>query len=227
VTVATADTASEAGRGPPAAEPIGRRFFERPIDALAVALLGTRLIRRWPDATLSAGRIVEVEAYGGPEDRASHARSGRTARNATMFGPAGHAYVYRVYGLHACLNVVGGEPGTVGAVLVRAVMPEGDPTVMRARRDRPDRPPLAVERLASGPGNVGRAFGIDLDLDGTDLTSPDTLWLENGGSIPPPALICHGPRIGVGYAGPPWAGLPRRFGLRGESALSHPFPVGS
>ena len=148
-------------------------------------------------------------------------------RNATMFGPAGHAYVYRVYGLHTCLNVVGGEPGTVGAVLVRAVMPEGDPAALRARRDRPDRPSLGVERLASGPGNVGRAFGIDLDLDGADLTSPETLWLEDARSTPPAALIVHGPRIGVAYAGHPWAELPRRFGLRGQSALSRPFPAGS
>jgi DNA-3-methyladenine glycosylase len=172
---------SEVDRGPPAS-PLGRPFFERPVDDLALALLGARLVRRWSDATRSIGRIVEVEAYGGPEDRASHARHGHTARNATMFGAAGHAYVYLVYGLHTCLNIVAGSPGTAGAVLVRAVMPEGDAATLRSRRDRPGRPSVPFERLASGPGNVGRAFGIDLDLDGTDLTLPGALWLEPAGS---------------------------------------------
>jgi len=224
VTVIAAVAASDAGRGP-LSRPLARAFFERPVDELAIALLGCRFVRRWPEGTLSAGSIVEVEAYGGPEDRASHARSGRTARNATMFGPVGHAYVYRVYGLHHCLNVVGGEPGTVGAVLVRAIKPEGDPAAIRARRDRPDRPPMAIARLASGPGNVGRAFGLDLGLDGADLTDPVSIWLEANGRPPTPATVAHGPRIGVAYAGPAWAELPRRFGLRGHAALSRPFPA--
>jgi DNA-3-methyladenine glycosylase len=222
--VVTAETSSHAERGPPP-EPLDRSFFQRPVDELAVALLGTRLVRRWPDATVSSGLIVEVEAYGGPEDRASHARSGATARNATMFGPAGHAYVYRVYGMHACLNVVGGASGAVAAVLVRAAMPEGDPSALRARRDRTDRPPLVLARLASGPGNLGRAFGIDLDLDGTDLTDGGSLWLEAGTTAT--ASIVRGPRIGVAYAGPGWAELPRRFGIRGHPALSRPFPIGA
>ncbi|HVQ21751.1 MAG TPA: DNA-3-methyladenine glycosylase, partial [Candidatus Saccharimonadia bacterium] len=119
------------------------------MDELAPALLGTRLVRGWPDGGRSSGFIVEVEAYGGPEDRASHARSGRTARNATMWGPAGHAYVYRVYGLHLCLNIVAGAAGMVGAVLVRAVMPEGDDATLQARRARPDRAPVDAARLAS------------------------------------------------------------------------------
>lgn len=226
MTVVGAETASEPGRGPPP-KPLARTYFVRSIDELAVALLGLRIVRRWPDETLSAGHIVEVEAYGGPEDLASHARSGRTMRNATMFGAAGHAYVYRVYGLHTCLNVVGGQAGTVGAVLVRAVMPEGDPTALRARRDRPDRRPLAAERLASGPGNVSRAFGVGLELDGADLTMPGALWLEIAGPPPPIAAVVRGPRIGVAYAGPDWAALPRRFGLRGHPALSRPFPDGT
>lgn len=221
-----AGTPSDVDRGPPAT-PLGRPFFERPVDELALALLGTRLVRRWPDATRSIGHIVEVEAYGGPEDRASHARSGRTARNATMFGPAGHAYVYLVYGLHSCLNVVGGTPGTAGAVLVRAVMPEGDAATLRSRRDRPGRPPIPFERLASGPGNVGRAFGIDLELDGTDLTLPGAVWLESAESPAPAEAVVRGPRIGVAYAGPGWAALPRRLGIRGHPALSRPFPAGT
>ena len=156
MSVSAESTLVDAGRGPPF-EGLARSFFERPVDVLAVALLGIRLVRRWPDGRQAAGRIVEVEAYGGPEDRASHARSGPTRRNATMFGPAGHAYVYRVYGLHTCLNVVGAAPGLVGAVLVRAVMPEGDLAAVRQQRDRSGRPLLPAARLAAGPGNVGAA----------------------------------------------------------------------
>ena len=223
MTVVAAETASEADRGPPPPKPLARAFFAQPVDVLAVACLGLRLVRRWPDGSLSVGSIVEVEAYGGPDDRASHARSGRTARNATMFGPAGHAYVYRVYGLHTCLNIVGAASGDVGAVLVRAVAAEEGLSAVRARRDRPGRAPLAPVRLASGPGNVGQAFGIGLELDGVDLTLPDTLWLA-AGARPGPADIVRGPRIGVAYAGPDWADLPRRFGVRGHPALSRPFP---
>lgn len=222
MTVVAAEASSDAGHRSPA-EPLERSFFHRPIDELAVALLGVRLVRRWPDSTLSKGRIVEVEAYGGPEDRASHARSGATRRNATMFGPPGHAYVYRVYGMHTCVNVVGGAFGAVGAVLLRAAMPDGDPSALRARRDRPARAPLPLPRLASGPGNLGRAFGIDLDLDGADLTEGGSLWLEAGAGLGI-SIVC-GPRIGVAYAGPGWAELPRRFGVRGHPALSRPFPV--
>jgi DNA-3-methyladenine glycosylase len=220
VTAVAAGIASEAGRGPPP-DPLPRAFYERPVDELALALLGTRLFRLWPDGARSSGRIVEVEAYGGPEDAASHARSGRTARNATMWGPCGHAYVYRVYGIHLCLNIVAGEAGAAGAVLVRAVMPEGDEAHLRARRGGPDRAPIDTARLASGPGNVGMVFGISLALDGTDLTTGDALWLEPGAALG--YEIARGPRIGVAYAGPDWAVRPRRFGLRGHPALSRPF----
>ncbi len=221
MTAVAAGIASEAGRGPPP-DPLLRAFYARPVDELAPALLGTRLFRRWPDGARSSGWIVEVEAYGGPEDAASHARSGRTARNATMWGPAGHAYVYRVYGIHLCLNIVAGEAGAASAVLVRAVMPEGDDAHLRARREGHDGTSINTMRLASGPGNVGRAFGIDFALDGTDLTEAGPLWLEAG--EPVGDEIARGPRIGVAYAGPDWAARTRRFGLRGHPALSRPFP---
>ncbi len=224
MTAVAAGIASDTGRGPPP-DPLRRAFYARSVDELAPALLGTRLVRAWPDGARSSGLIVEVEAYGGTEDRASHARSGRTARNATMWGPAGHAYVYRVYGLHLCLNIVAGDVGVPGAVLVRAVMPDGDDAILRARRARPDGAPIDAARLASGPGNVGRAFGIDLALDGTDLTEAGPLWLEAG--EPVGYEIARGPRIGVAYAGPDWAARPRRFGLRGHPALSRPFPPGT
>ena len=224
MTAVAAGIASEAGRGPPP-DPLPRAFYARSVDELAPALLGTRLIRAWPGRARSSGMIVEVEAYGGPEDLASHARSGRTARNATMWGPAGRAYVYRVYGLHLCLNIVAGEAGAAGAVLVRAVMPDGDDAHFRARRARRDGAPIDVARWASGPGNVGRAFGIDLALDGTDLTEPGPLWLEAGAKME--YDVVRGPRIGVAYAGSDWAARWRRFGLRGHPALSRPFPPGT
>jgi DNA-3-methyladenine glycosylase len=222
VTAVAAGIASEAGRGPPP-DPLQRTFFARSVDELAPALLGTRLVRAWPDGARSSGLIVEVEAYGGPEDRASHARSGRTARNATMWGPGGHAYIYRVYGLHLCLNIVAGDVGAASAVLVRAVMPDdSDDAHLRRQRSRPDGASIDAARLASGPGNVGRAFGIGLELDGTDLTEAGPLWLEASSSAG--SEIIRGPRIGVAYAGPDWAARPRRFGLRGHPALSRPFP---
>jgi DNA-3-methyladenine glycosylase len=207
-----------------------RSFFARPTPELALALLGVRLVRRWESGAVSTGLIVEVEAYGGPEDRASHARSGPTRRNAAMFGPAGHAYVYRVYGVHACLNAVGAADGAVGAVLIRAVMPELGPEALVARRTAAGRsvPPLA--RLAAGPGNVTAAFGIGLESDGLDLTAGAAVSLvaserEVQVALMAAGVVC-GPRVGVGHAGPDRA-RPWRFGVRGHPALSRAFPRGA
>lgn len=190
-----------------------------------------RLKRRWASGAMSSGLIVEVEAYGGAEDRASHARSGPTRRNTTMFGPAGHAYLYRVYGLHTCLNVVGAADGEVGAVLVRAVMPERGIDALSVGRTTPGRGAPAIERLASGPGNVAAAFGLTVASDGLDLTGVETCWLALPDDDERAALlasgIVRGPRIGVAYAGPPWTELPWRFGVRGHPALSRPFPRGT
>lgn len=169
--------------------------------------------------------IVETEAYDGPADLASHSRFGRTRRTATMFGPGGRAYVYLVYGIHRCLNVVAGPDGAPGAVLVRAAAPLDGVDEMTARRGHPSSPPA---RLAAGPGLVTQALGVGLDLDGIDLTRPGALWL----AAPPPDVsielgadgVVAGPRIGVAYAGPPWADVPWRFGWRGHPALSRPFP---
>jgi DNA-3-methyladenine glycosylase len=235
VSVVGAEHGVDAGRGPPSGR-LEREFFARPVEQLAMALLGMSVVRSRAGGDRSVGRIVEVEAYGGPDDRASHARSGRTRRNATMFGEPGHAYIYRVYGLHTCLNIVGNAPGSVGAVLVRAVMPLGDLSAIRRRRDRPGRRPMPEARLASGPGNVGAAFDIGLELDGVDLTAAGPLWLEldendiDGSAVEPasrPSDVMRGPRIGVEYAGPGWADAQLRFALRGEPAISRPFPPGS
>jgi len=165
------------------------------------------------------GRIVEVEAYLGPEDRASHARAGLTSRTAPMFGPPGVAYVYLVYGMYDCLNVVTGPSGRAGAVLIRAVEPlEGVPAMRAAiaahraarRRRSPiptggPRAPTAEHLVASGPGLVAAAFSIDRAMTGVDLCDPaSSLHLEAPPVDARPVRLERGPRIGVAYAGEPW-----------------------
>jgi DNA-3-methyladenine glycosylase len=179
------------------------------------------LIRR-ENRGLSGGLIVEAEAYGGPDDLASHARAGRTTRTAPMFGPAGHAYVYLVYGMHHCLNVVSEGDRQAGAVLLRALAPTLGLETIRARRGRPDEPD---ERLAAGPARLCQALAIDRHLDAADLCRADELWLSRpSGWEPEAGRIVSGPRIGVAYAGAGWADRPWRFGLAGHPSLSPPFP---
>ncbi len=202
----------------------------------ARGLLGARLVR---DGGVDArvARIVEVEAYGGPDDLASHARFGPTARNGSMFGPPGKAYVYGVYGMHTCLNVVCGPAGTAWAVLVRAVEPLAGVAAMRearhvkalatrrAERDAPGRAAariaaIPVMRLASGPGNVGAAFSIVPADDGCDLLDPaGRLRLEARPSTDPFPAPASGPRVGVGFAGA-WAERPWRFWVADSPAVS-------
>jgi DNA-3-methyladenine glycosylase len=172
------------------------------------------------------GRIVEVEAYVGTDDQASHARFGRTTRNAVMFGPPGVAYVYLVYGMYCCLNVVTEPEGRAAAVLVRAVEPLAGPDTMRAARLRhelarrrtiadPDAArrrlaQLPEARLASGPGSLAAAFDIDRALTGLDLLDPRSpLRIEAGSATP--ATIVGTPRIGIEYAPEPWRSQPWRF----------------
>lgn len=170
---------------------LGREFFAQDTLRVARALLGKRLVRVLDGERLS-GRIVEVEAYIGEEDQASHARFGRTERNAAMYGPPGHAYVYMIYGVHHCLNLVTGPEGFPAAVLVRALEPlEG---IERMRALRPGRPDL---QLTSGPGRLCQALAIDRRFDRADLCAPDSLlFLEEGGPIPESAILSS-PRVGV------------------------------
>lgn len=182
--------------------PLDRAWFDRPSAVLAPALLGARLVHE-TEAGRVGGRIVEVEAYQGPEDQAAHSSRGRTARNAVMFGPPGHVYIYLIYGLHHCLNVVAGPGEKPEAVLVRALaLDEG---LELARRRRGPRPP--DRRLAAGPGNLARALGIDRSLNGADLFS-GPVWLEPCHG--PRPVLARGPRIGVDYAGA-WAARRLRF----------------
>ena len=156
--------------------------------------------------------IVEVEAYSGPEDLAAHSSRGRTARNAVMFGPPGHLYVYLVYGLHHCLNVVTGPGNKPEAVLIRAL--EIDEGLESARRRRGPRANDA--RLAAGPGNVGQALGVDRTLNGTDLLAGPVLVEPRMGPMP---MLRSGPRVGVEYAGH-WAARPMRFWIADDPHVS-------
>jgi DNA-3-methyladenine glycosylase len=175
---------------------------------VARAVLGRLLVLETPSGPL-AGRIVEAEAYGGAEDPASHARPGPTARNASMFGAAGHAYVYFTYGMHHCLNLVTGRPGRAAAVLVRALEPVAGLEAMRSRRGG-----VSDRRLARGPGCVAAALGLDRRHDGLDLTR-GPLWLSDA-----PARrggpVAAGPRIGIR------TGLDRRwrFWILGHACVS-------
>ncbi|HEX5395536.1 MAG TPA: DNA-3-methyladenine glycosylase [Candidatus Limnocylindria bacterium] len=192
-----------AGATPVVAQPeliAERQWFDRSSPEVARDLLGALLIHDAPEG-LVAGRIVEVEAYTGPEDQAAHSSHGRTPRNAVMFGPPGHLYVYLIYGMHHCLNVVCGPGDKPEAVLIRAVALTDGLELAHARRGAvPDR------RLASGPGNVARAFGIDRSLNGVDLLA-GPVRLARGSRQP---RVVARPRIGVDYAGE-WALRPMRF----------------
>lgn len=177
-------------------------FLLRPVPLVARDLIGATLL---VDGV--GGLVVETEAYD-RHDPASHSAAGPTARNAAMFGPPGHAYVYRSYGLHWCLNLVCGEsPGA--AVLIRAIEPLRDLPAMRARRG-----PVADRLLCSGPGRLCQALGVDRALDGARLDALPFLLLPRTGA----ADVAAGPRIGITRG----AATPWRFCLAGSRFLSRP-----
>ncbi len=169
---------------------------------------------------------MEVEAYIGEGDRASHARMGRTARNAVMFGDPGIAYVYLVYGMYHCLNVVTEPAARPAAVLIRAVEPVAGLEAMRAARERHVRRNATAAivpdaRLAAGPGLVTAAFDIDRSHTGIDLCDPaSAVHLELAPPTEPAPEVLATPRIGIAYAGEPWASVPWRFVVAGSGALS-------
>jgi DNA-3-methyladenine glycosylase len=158
------------------------------------------------------GRIVEVEAYAGPLDPGSHAFRGRTARNATMFGPPGHLYVYFTYGMHFCANVVCGEEGEAMAVLLRGITPLAGLDEMRAARPRA----RSDADLCSGPGKLCQAFGIERGIDGADLVTGDEGVTVVDDGTPPPEEGGVSVRVGL-TAG---ADLPWRFYVPGAVGLS-------
>ena len=195
---------------------MSRDFFARPTPDVARDLLGASVVRESGDGT-TVGRIVEVEAYDGPGDRASHARAGLTKRTTPMFGEVGHAYVYLIYGMHECLNVVAYDDklAPAGAVLIRALEPVAGVELMRARRGRAADPDL---RLCSGPARLCQAMAVDRALNGHDLTNRTELWLAKGEAIGD-AQVATGPRIGVDYAGE-WSERPWRFWIDGHASVS-------
>lgn len=164
-------------------------FLRQPVTA-ARALLGARLCRRLPDGEIVHWLVCETEAYDGTADRACHASKGLTPRTQVMFGPPGHWYVYLCYGMHWMLNVVTGEKGYPAAVLLRGIVCKGI--------------------SHDGPGKLTKAVGIDGSWNGKLVAEETSLWLEAGNRIPESAVEI-GPRIGVDYAGPEWAGKPWRF----------------
>jgi DNA-3-methyladenine glycosylase len=186
-------------------------FFARNALDVAPELLGCLLTARSAQGTVTA-RITEVEAYAGERDPSSHAYRGRTARNAVMFGPPGHAYVYFIYGMHYSVNVVCMPDGIAEAVLVRAGEIVDGFELARARRPstRDD------ADLARGPGRLASALGLTRELDGADLCEPlGPLTLEQGKPVDA-ALIRSGPRVGISRA----ADLPWRFYVHGDTTVS-------
>lgn len=217
-------------------------FFDRPVLEVAHDLLGAILVHG-PVRI----RLTEVEAYAGAEDPGSHAHPGRTARNATMFGPPGHLYLYLSYGIHVCANVVTGPVGEPGAVLLRAGEVVAGPEVARERRQRGRRSPVLDRDLARGPGNLARAAGLSLDQDGIAACSPSVPGDPDGEPGGPEVLagaagdrpllladtgpggrrVLRGPRVGV--SGPGGSGdlFPWRLWLEGEATVSAYRPGGA
>jgi len=185
-----------------------RRYFARHPVTLARDLLG-RIVFYRTGQGLIAGRIVETEAYTGEADPASHAYRGRTARNAVMFGRAGYAYVYFSYGVHYCLNVTAEQSGVAGAVLLRAMEPLAGIEIMRARGDRGPE-----VRLLSGPGKIGRGFGLTLADNGRDLTR-GPLGIAAGRPVDD-RDVAISKRIGISRA----VDFPYRFLVVGSGSVS-------
>lgn len=173
-----------------------RIYFNRPTLTVARSLIGKYLVRV-VDGRILAGKIVEVEAYVGPEDKACHASKGRTKRTDVMFGPGGIAYVYLIYGMYHCLNVVTEREEFPSAVLIRAIEIDG--------------------ALIDGPGRLCRALQIDRGLNRLDLTTGESLWFEDRGVSVGKGNVRAYPRVGVDYAGV-WAKKLWRFRLRTVTA---------
>lgn len=198
----------------PDRRPLTRDFFDRPVLDVAPELLGRTLVRRTPQGPMEL-RITEVEAYNGSSDPGSHAYRGRTARNASMFGPPGHAYVYFIYGMWFSLNLVCNSEGTASGVLLRA----GE--VLTGTQQAAERRPKARNNreLAKGPARLATALDIDRSLDGTDIcsTDPDQPLTVLHGHPADAAEVLNGPRTGISGEG---AAHPWRFWIDGDPTVS-------
>ena len=195
-----------------AALKLSRRFYQQPTVKVARQLLGKYLVRHHPKG-VTVGKIVETEAYVGPKDKACHASKGRTARTEIMFGRAGFAYVYLIYGFHHCLNFVTERLDYPAAVLIRALEPVEGMDLMKARRRTEN-----LHNLASGPGKVCQAFAIDRSLNGADICGSVIYVEDRKGTAP---SVVARPRVGVDYAGG-WKDKPWRFLVRDNAFISKP-----
>lgn len=182
-------------------KPLPREFYARPAIEVAPELLGRYLVRTVAGEE-RVGRIVEVEAYLGVHDRAAHSSRGVTARTRVMFGPPGHAYVYLIYGMHHCMNVVVDREGEGAAILIRALEPV-----------------RGIDARTKGPALLCKALEIDRRLNACDLSGPE-LYLAEPEAMPA-FKIARRPRIGVGYAGA-WSRRLLRFYIQGNSCVSRP-----
>ena len=183
---------------------LSQTFYDRPTLIVAHELLGARLVRVL-DGVRLAGIITETEAYVGEADLGCHAKSGKTKRNATMYGPPGHAYVYFTYGMHWMLNAVTEREGFPAAVLIRAMEVVEGVNITSARRQRRD---------TNGPAKLTQALGIDASLNGVSLCDPATgLWIEVGTPVSGSDIIT-GPRVGLDTVPEPWKSVSWRFQLR-------------
>ncbi|WP_166251338.1 DNA-3-methyladenine glycosylase [Marinobacter salicampi] len=188
-------------------DPLSQGFYARPSALVARELIGTNLVREL-DGERLVGRIIETEAYGGASDTASHASRGKTPRNDPMFGPAGFAYIYLIYGLYDLLNVVTETDSVPGAVLIRAFYPVSGEASMSALRGG-----KAYPQLANGPGKLTRAMGITrVEFNRHDLCLGESLWIEQGEPFSLEDLLV-GPRVGIDYARPVDRDAPLRFRL--------------
>jgi DNA-3-methyladenine glycosylase len=186
---------------------ISREFYDRTTLTVARELIGSRLVRIL-DGHRLAGLITETEAYIGEKDLACHAKAGRTARTAVMYGPPGHAYVYFTYGNHWMLNVVTQREGFPAAVLLRAIQPVECADVMSRRRGGRD---------TFGPGKLTQAMSITKNENGIDLTNAASgLWIEQAPSVPN-SFVTKGPRVGLNTVPEPWKSKPWRFLVKGWS----------
>jgi DNA-3-methyladenine glycosylase len=186
--------------------PLSCNFYNRPTLTVARELIGARLVRIL-DGVKLVGIISETEAYISQKDLACHAKAGRTARTAVMFGEPGHAYVYFTYGNHWMLNAVTEREGFPAAVLIRAIQPIEGADIMSARRSGRD---------TFGPGKLTQAMGITKSENGVDLTeATSSLWIEAGVKVPN-SLVTKGPRVGLNNTPEPWLSKPWRFLVKAD-----------
>ncbi len=191
--------------------PLPRSFFDRPTLTVARELLGQLLVRQLEDQLL-IGRIVETEAYIGEGDPACHAARGKTPRNAVMYGPPGYAYIYFIYGMYFCLNVVTEAEGFPAAVLIRALEPVAGIPVMQQLRGQ-----QKLTRLTSGPGKLCQALQLTREENGLDLCQPGELFIARGEPVPNEQVVVDG-RIGIKEGNEhPW-----RFFIKDNPHVSHP-----